>query len=143
MPSTLAKPSFGMRLQMSDLAGSVFVDVAEVTDVKYKMSGQVEDVTAHDTSVPWRTRITTLLSFGPVTFSVNYAPLNATHQATSTGFTYVFKNRQERTYKLIDPDSEETLTFYAVISDIDHERTVAGVKKANVTLQGSGEPTFS
>lgn len=140
MPSTLAKPSFGMRIQMSDLSGSTFVDVAEVTDVKYKESGQVEEVTAHDRGVPWRTRIITLLSYGPITFSVNEVPLHATHSATS-GFKYVFRNRQERMYKLVDPDGEETESFYAVISDIDHERTVAGVKKANITLQGSGAPT--
>lgn len=142
MPSTLAKPSFGMRLQVGDSTGSVFTDIAEVTDVKWKETGQVEDVTAHDTGVPWRTRIITLLSYGPVTFSVNEVPLNATHSATA-GFKFIFRNRQERQYKLVDPDGEETETFYAVISDIDHERTVAGVKKANITMQGSGAPATS
>lgn len=142
MPSTLAKPSFGMRLQVGDSSGSTFVDVAEVTDVKWKESAQIEDVTAHDTGVPWRSRIPTLLSYGPVTISVNEVPLNATHNATA-GLKYIFRNRLERQYKLVDPDGEETETFYAIISDIDHERTVAGTKKANYTFQGSGAPTTS
>ncbi len=142
MSSTLAKPAYGYILQMADASGGNFATIAEVKDIQLDMTAQVEDVTSHSTNVPWRTRITTLLSFGPVTFPINWAPGDSSHNST-TGILSVFKGRLERNFKLIDPDLGTLITFAGVISDMKGGLPVAGVKGATVTIQGSGAPTFA
>ena len=99
-------------------------------------------MTAHDNTLPFTQHVATLLTYGPVTFSINWVPNNSTHDKT-TGLRYVWINRQERTFKIVDPDGLESDTFNAVIESIDREMTVGGVKKGSVTLRPSGTPTFA
>lgn len=141
MSSTLAKPSFGIILEMSDAAGTNFTPIAEVKDLNFDMTAQVEDVTSHSSGAPFRQRITTLLSFGPITFPVNWVPDDSTHNAT-TGLLSVWKAREERTWKLTDPDVGDLVTFFGLVSDIKGAYSVAGVKSGSITIQASGEPTF-
>lgn len=139
--STLAKPSQGTLLQMADATGGNFATIAEVKDIGVDMTAQVEDVTCQ-TSGGWRVKITTLKSYGPVTFPVNWVPGNSTHNNT-TGIMYVFSNGVERNFKLVDPDLGTLVTFPGVISDIKGGMPVAGVKNASVTIQSSGAPTIA
>lgn len=142
MSSTNAKPSFGTLLKMSDASGSNHATVAEVGDINFDFTAQVEDVTSHSTSVPWRTKITTLLQAGPITFPINFVPGSSTHGGT-TGLFYVYKNRQERNWMLYDPDVGELFRIDGFVSDIKITASVAGVKKGSVTIQGSGQPTWT
>lgn len=142
MSTTAAKPSFRTLLQMADANGANFATIAEVMDISWGITAKTEDTTSHSNTVPWTTIITTLMTMGPVEFTVNFVPNDATHNAT-TGLTYVVQNRTERQFKIIDPDSLETYTFAAVITSLKRTATVAGVKKGTISMMGSGQPTLS
>ena len=142
MATTAALPSFKTLLQMADAADANFATIAEVTDLSWGISAKTEDTTSHSNLVPWTTAVATLLTMGPVEFQVNFVPNDATHDDT-TGLTYVVQNRTERKWKIIDPDSLETYTFDAIITNLKRTATVGGIKKGSITLMGSGQPTLS
>lgn len=142
MPSTLATPAFGIALQMADVAGTNFTTIAEVKDVNMTLSAQIEDGTSHSSGTPWRVKVPTLLNAGPIEFPVNWVPTAATHNPT-TGILYVWKNRQERLFRLVFPNGGPTWQGYAVIENVKLGGPTAGLLGASVTLQGSGEWTLA
>jgi hypothetical protein len=141
MASTKARPAFKTLLQMADANGANFATVAEVKDINWKMTSQIDETTSHSNLVPFRTYVATLLTFGPVTFPVNWVPLDETHDGT-TGLLFVWKNRQERKWRLIDPEGTPIYEFSALIASIDGGAPVAGIKHASISLTSSGEPDF-
>ena len=77
-----------------------------------------------------------------ISAAVNWVPNNSTQNST-TGVLYVQSQRQERNYKIIDPDLGELVNFNAFITDFDGGLPVEGLKNAKINFKGSGAPTFS
>lgn len=141
--STTAEPAFGTLLKLcTDANGTSPTTIAEVKDVNMNLDAQIEDATTHSTSVPWRVKVATLLNMGTVEFMVNWVPTAATHNGTA-GILYVFAQREERTYQLVETDAgSTTYEFNAIVQAIKMGRPTAGLRSGNVTLAGTGEPDF-
>lgn len=142
MPTTLATPAFGIALQMADSSGNNFATIAEMKDFNMTLSAQIEDSSAHNASAPARTKVPTLLNFGPIEFPVNWVPTAATHNPT-TGILYVWKNRQERLFRVVFPNGGPTWSGYAVVENVKIGGPVAGLLAGSVTMQGSGDWTLA
>ena len=142
--STTAEPAYGTLLKLcSDANATSPTTIAEVKDVNWNLDAQIEDATTHSTSTPWRVKVATLLNFGSVEFMVNWVPTGATH-GDATGILYVFANRLERTYQIVETDSgDTTIQFNAVVQAIKTGRPVASLRSGNITLAGTGTPDFS
>lgn len=142
--STTAEPAYGTLLKLcSDASAASPTTIAEVKDVNWNLDAQIEDATTHSTSTPWRVKVATLLNFGSVEFMVNWVPTGATH-GDATGILYVFANRLERTYQIVETDSgDTTIQFNAVVQAIKMGRPVASLRSGNITLAGTGAPDFS
>lgn len=142
--STTAEPAYGTLLKLcSDANGTSPTTIAEVKDVNWNLSAQVEDATTHSTATPWRVKVATLLNMGGCEFMVNWVPTAATHD-DATGILYVFAQRAERTYQIVETDSgDTTIEFNAIVAAIKMGRPLAGLRSGNVTLEGTGAPDFS
>jgi predicted secreted protein len=141
--STTAEPAFGTLLKMcADANGTSPTTVAEVKDINFNLDAQIEDATTHSTAVPWRVKVATLLNMGSVEFMVNWVPTAATHDGI-TGVLYVFAQRAERTWQLVETDAGSTTYEYqAIVQGIKMGRPTAGLRSGNVTLAGTGQPDF-
>lgn len=141
--STLAEPAFGTLFNMcTDASGTSPATVAEVKDMNFTVSTQIEESTTHSTGTPWRTRVATLNDIGGVEVMVNWVPTDATHNA-STGVLAVQVARAERTYQIVETDSgTTTIEFNAVIQSIKMGRPFAGLRSGNISLMGTGVPDF-
>lgn len=139
--STLAKPAFGSVLQMSDVNGANHQTIAELRDFGFKVGTKTETATAHSSGAPWSVDVPTINSIS-ISAAVNWVPNNSTQNST-TGVLYVQSQRQERNYKIIDPDLGELVNFNAFITDFDGGLPVEGLKNAKINFKGSGAPTFS
>jgi predicted secreted protein len=140
MAQTLATPAFGVALQLGstdDSGTATYATIAEVSDLNFTLTAQVEDVTAHSTSNPWRTKLSTLLAMTPIEAPVHWIPTAATHNPT-TGIAYVWKQRLERAYKILFPNSGPTWSGNAVVENLKFKFPIAGVQESSITLQGSG-----
>lgn len=142
--STLAEPAFGTDLNLcTDANGSSPTTIASVRDINWTVSAQIEDSSTHDISAPWRTKVPTLLNFGAVEIMTNWVPTNATH-GDAAGILYVFSNRLERSYEIVETDPGLTeIHFNALVASLKMGRPVAGLRSGNVTLEGTGVPDFS
>lgn len=142
--STTAETAYGTLLKMcSDASATSPTTIAEVADLNWGVQAQIEDATTHSTSTPWRVKVPTLLSFGPVEFMVNWSPTAATH-GDATGILAVFAARSERTYQIWETDSGTTkIQFNAVIANIKMPRGIAALRKGSITLEGTGTVDFS
>ena len=141
--STTAEPAFGTLLKLcTDANGTSPTTIAEVKDINMNLDAQIEDATTHSNSVPWRVKVATLLNMGTVEFMVNWVPTAASHNGTA-GILYVFTQREERTYQLVDTDAgETTYEFNAIVQAIKMGRPTASLRSGNVTLAGTGQPDF-
>lgn len=143
MPSTQAKAAIGLLLQMSDSTGGNHATIAEVMDTDYDVKADTVDVTAHSNGTRYRQFITTLFTVG-VTFQLNLTPNESSHKWTSpAGVGYVLNAGVERSFKIIDPDVGTLITFNAIVTSYKSTYAVAAQKKAAVTLQGTGAPTYA
>lgn len=140
MAQTLATPAFGIAFKLGstdDSGTAVYTTIAEVTDLNFTISAQIEDVTSHSTSNPWRTKLPTLLQMGPIEAPVNFVPAGATHNPT-TGIMYVLKQRLERAYQIIFPNGGPTWYGNAVIESAKFAYAPPSVQKSSITYQGTG-----
>lgn len=145
MAQTLATPAFGIALKLGstdDNNTATYTTIAEVGDLNFSISAQIEDVTSHSTANPWRTKLPTLLMMGPIEANVSFVPAAATHNPT-TGFLYVLKNRLERAYQVIFPNAGPTWYGNGVIASSKFQYATAGVGKSNLTIEGSGPWTLA
>lgn len=139
--STNAQPSANTLLKLcSDANGTSPTTIAELRDIDLNLLSQVEDVTTQ-TANGWRCKIVTLKD-KKVTAMVNFLPDSATHSHAS-GLHYVYDNRLERTYQIVESDTTTIYQFNAVIANIKHPRTVAGARTASVEFEGTGAMDLS
>jgi hypothetical protein len=143
MLSTLAEPAFGTLFNLcSDANGSSPTTVAEVADMNFTVSTQIEESTTHSTGTPWRTRVATLNDIGGIEVMIRWVPKDATHD-DQTGLLAVQIARAERTYQIVETDaSATTIEFNAIIQSLKMGRPFAGLRSANCSLMGSGVPDF-
>lgn len=138
--------ALGTLLKIGDGATptEVFTTISEVTDLGGpSLTLETIDVTSHDSSSGWREFIGGLLDGGEVSFTINYVPTHATHDAT-TGVLADMKNRVVRNFELVFPDSGTTTwSFSALVTGFEPGEPVDTQLTADVTLKVSGEPTLA
>lgn len=134
--STNAQPVYNTLLKVcTDASGTSPTTIAEIRDIDLNLLSQVEDVTPQ-TAGGHRTKIVTLLD-KKVTAMINFLPNTATH-GDSAGLHYLWQNRVERTYQVIESDTSTIYQFNAVIASIKHGRPVAGARTAQIEFEGTG-----
>jgi len=138
--------ALGTLLKIGDGATptETFTTIAEVTDLGGpSLTLETIDVTSHSSTNGWREFIGGLLDGGEVSFTINYLPANATHDA-STGVIADMKNRVVRNFTLVFPDSGTTTwTFSALVTGFEPGEPIDSQLTADVTLKVSGEPTLA
>lgn len=134
--STNARPAYNTLLQVcSDANGTSPTTIAEIRDVDLSLLSQVEDVTPQTASGE-RCKIITLLD-KKVTAMVNFLPDAATHSDVG-GLHYLWQNRVERTYRIVESNTTTIYQFNALIASIKHGRPVAGARTAQIEFEGTG-----
>jgi hypothetical protein len=142
--SSQAVPAFGTFLQREDPGNpGSYATVAEVGDMDFGFTTDKEDVTSHSTGIPWREFIPTLNTGDQFTTPINFAPALASHSYTS-GFLQAMFNRQVGNYKFIFVDGGSTTwALRMFVTSFKLKVPVAGVYKATVVWQITGQPTFA
>ena len=138
---TNAISAHGTLLKIGDGAVSEsFTTIAEVTNIGGP--GLALAATSHS-SAGWQEFVGGLLDGGEVTFSINYVPTHATHNAT-TGLIADMVNRTLRNFQIVFPNvGATTWSFAALVTGFDPSEPVDEVLTADVTLKLSGQPTLS
>ena len=137
--------AFGTLLKIGDGNGGseTFATIFEVLDIDGpSMSLDTIDATSHSSSGAWGEIVPSFLRPGEVTFSVNYHPTNATHNA-STGLLRDFKNRTKRNFQIVFPDGfSTTWQFAAYVTNASPAMPVADKLTQDFTLAITGQPTL-
>lgn len=139
-----AKASFGTFLKIGDGGGpESFTTILDVADISGpSLALDTEDATTHSSPNAWREFIATLLNGGEVTFTINYDPNAATHNAT-TGLIRDQKNRTLRNFQLVFPVSgNPTWAFAAFVTGFEPKAPVDSKLTAACKLKISGQPTL-
>lgn len=142
---TLAIDAYGTLLQSGDGgAPEVFTTVAEVTDISGpSLALDPLDVTSHESPGAFREFVGGLLDGGEVTFTINYVPTGATHDAT-TGLLADMVARTVRNFQLIFPDVGATQwSFSALVTAFEPAEPVDDRLSAELTLKVTGQPTLA
>lgn len=140
-----AHNSFGTKVQIGDGADpESFVDVAELMDIDGPGFGaETEDVTTHDSPNRWIEKIQTVKDGGQIAFDLLFLPGDSTHDH-STGLLKDFIDGTLRNFKVIFPvTSNNTWDVSAIVVGFSPTAPVKGALTASVTLEVSGEPSFS
>ncbi len=142
---TSALSAFGTLLKIGD-GGSpeTFTTIAEVKALNPpKLHLDTEEVTSHGSTAGWKEKVATLLEAGPVKFTVNFIPADATH-SYATGLIHDMVTRTKRNFKVVFPDAGSTTwTFAAFVSDVDISADADGVLEADIELDLTGQPTLA
>lgn len=139
-----ALSAIGTLLKIGDGAGpEVFTTIGEVGNISGPgLSTGVIDVTNHSSPDYTQEILAGLKSAGEVTFSINYIPTHATHNAT-TGLIRDWKNRTKRNFQLVWPDAGGTTwSFAAYVTGFQPTAPVEDKLAADVTLTIAGAPTL-
>lgn len=142
-----AVAGFGTLIQMGDGADpgpEVFTTIAEVQDIGGPgMETGTIDVTHQTSPGAVREFIAGLMDGGEVTFSVNWLPGDATHDA-STGLIAAQLARAIKSFKIVwaqfTPD--ELCLFDGLVTRVSPTSPVDGKLSADVTIKVSGLPSF-
>lgn len=143
--ANVAQPAINTYIKRGNAASpEVFTTVAQVRSITGPgISANVVDITTHSATDPWRTKITTLLDAGDVSFEISFIPTDATHDHTS-GLLLDFENRTLRNWQMVFPDSGATTwAFQAYVSKFSVTAPVDGVLTAAISLTITGKPTFA
>jgi len=139
--ATGAIDSHGTLLQMGDGgAPESFTTIAEVLDVTGpSLARDTHDATTHDSTASWEDVVVSVLRSGEVTFTVNYVPTGATHDA-STGLIKKYVDGTKTNFKLVLPDSGNTTQpFAAFVTGLSPGAPVSGILTMDVTLKLTGQ----
>lgn len=132
--------AFGTQLKRGDGASpEVFTAIASITKINGpKMKRETYDVTAHDTSVPWKEFIGGLKDGGEVSIEINYDP--SVHNV----LTADFEDLAPRNYQIVLPDSPPaTWAFKAVLTEFSQEAPHDNKLTASLSFKASGKPIYS
>jgi len=140
-----AVSAFGTLLKIGDGGEpETFTTIAEVTDISGpSLSADTIDVTSHDSPGGYREFIQGLKDAGEVTFTINFIPTEATHDA-STGLLKDYNDGTLRNFQLVFPDpGNTTWSFAAVVTGFEPSEPTDDKLSADVTLKISGQPTLA
>lgn len=136
----------GTKLQRSDMGSpATWSTIAEVRSITGpSMSGDILDVTSHDTVGNWREKLAGLLDAGALTFTVAFIPSHATHSA-QVGFVADFVNRTKRDHRIQFPDVAVTTWLFpnAQVTGCPITAPVDNVLTADVTLTITEPPVLA
>ena len=125
-------------------AGVAYASIASIKSLTGpSLKLDTEDVTSHDSASGWEEVVPTVLREGNVKLDLIYDPAEDSHDATAVGgLAYLLKNKYERGYKVVWPDT--TLwTFPAVVESFEPGAPVDGALTAAVSLKISGRPVLA
>lgn len=138
--------AFGTLLKIGDGGGGgeVFTTIAEVFEIGGPgLTLETIDVTHHTSTAGWREFVGGLLDGGEVSLSINYDPVDATHDA-STGLIADMEARTVRNFQLVFPDTGTTTwTFAALVTGFEPSEPIDDKLAADVSLKLSGQPTLA
>jgi len=138
--------AFGTLLKIGDggNGGESFTTVAEVTEISGPaLSLDTEDGTHHGSTAGWEEAIPTILRSGTVTFTIQYDPVGATHDA-STGLIKDMTDKTLRNFQLVFPDAGTTTwSFSAYVVGFEPGMPHDGKFTASCELKPSGQPTLA
>lgn len=140
-----AMAAFGTLLQYEDPGDpGEFITVAEVKDLSGPgMTSDVLDTTSHTSAGAFREKIASLIDAGEVTFSINYVPVDATHD-NATGLVSFMRTRVNMNWQLVWPDTAETLwAFPGIVTAFSPGAAVEDLLSADVTITLTGAPTLA
>lgn len=134
--------AFGTQLQVDDGGGVNYTSIAELKDVSGpQLSADTVPVTNHASPGAFEELIPTILHQGQITFSINYVPTGATHNA-ATGLVYLLKNKLKRSFKVIFPDTTAWISS-GYVTGFQPTEPVAGALTAAITIRPTGLPTLA
>lgn len=140
----MAIAAHGTKLKIGD-GGSpeTFTTVFEVVEITGpSLSADTADTTSHDSSKAYEEHVVTVLRTGEVTFDINYAPDDSTHDETD-GLINDYENKTLRNFELILPNpSNKTYEFSAFVTGFEPSAPHDDKLSASVTLKITGEPTY-
>jgi predicted secreted protein len=142
--ATQAIFALGTLLKIGDGGGpETFTTIAEVMSISGPgLTSDTIDVTSHSSTGGFREFIMGLSDGGEVTFTINYNPTQATHNAT-TGLLRDYINRTRRNFKIVFPDgSSTTWSFTGVVTGFSMSAPTDAQLSADVTIKVSGAPTL-
>jgi predicted secreted protein len=145
MAESNALSAFGSLLKIGDGATPEnFTTIAEVADLGGPaLKLDAIEVTHHESPGGWRENIGGLLTAGEVTFTLNFIPTEATHDA-STGLIADMVARTKRNFQLVFPDvGSTTWSFAALVTGFEPKEPIDEKLSADVTLTVTGQPTLS
>ena len=137
--------AFGSKLQYGD-AGTpeTFVDIAEVTKIKFSGLDRDDiDVTNHSSPGGGQETLPGLRKWGEVVVEANWLPTNATQNKT-TGILASFSDNSYHNFKIILPNTLDTIAFSGYISKFDPgELDVKTAGTLSFTVKLASMPTFT
>jgi hypothetical protein len=136
--------SFGTLFKIGDGAGTeAFTTVADVHDISGPtLSMGTEDVTSHSSPSGWAEYCATVGDGGEVTFSINYNPTAATHNATN-GLLADMAARTLRHFKLVFSNTGATTwNITAIVTKFEPKAPVKGKLTADVGVKITGLPSL-
>jgi predicted secreted protein len=138
--------AFGTLLKIGDggTPTEVFTTIAEVTEIGGpELSLDTVDGTTHSSTGGWEEVIPTILRSGEVSFTIQYDPVGATHDA-STGLIKDMTDKTLRNFQLVFPDTGSTTwTISAYVTGFSPSMAVDGKLSADCSLKLSGQPTLA
>lgn len=141
----MAEAGIGTLLKIGD-GGSpeTFTAIAEVLDITGpNLSTDTEDGTHQQSPGGFEEVVPTILRTGEVTFTIQFLPTHATHNAT-TGLVADWKNKTLRNFQLVFSDpASTTWAFAAYVTGFQPQSPVGGKRTADVTLKVTGQPTLA
>ena len=134
----------GTELQMSDSAFQNHTPIAEILTITGPtMNRDQLDVTNQGSTGGFREFINGLINLGSLSFSINYIPTAATHDA-ATGLLDVFESGEVREFNLVFPDGGNTTwVLRGIVNGFEVSVPVDAQLTADITIVLTGVPTFA
>jgi predicted secreted protein len=129
--------AFGAKLQYETAVPTVFADIAGIRDMSGPgVSGDVVDVTTHDSPSAFREFLKTVIDPGEVSFDIVYDPEDAAGQGALEDESVA---RTFKTYRVVyNTTGAKTWEFNACVTQLEPNQPVEGEISASVSLKLSG-----
>lgn len=120
------------------------ITIGEVFDISGPgLSRDTIEVTHHQSPARWRELIKSLKSGGEITFSINYNPVDTTHNA-ATGLLGDFNNETTvDSWQVVFPNTGATTwSFPGILTNFSPSQPIDDRLAADCTIAVSGQPTL-
>lgn len=135
--------AFGTQLRRDTTGSGVFDTIANVGDISGPgRTREAIEVTTHDSPDDYREFIKGLKDGGEVTATINYDPVETSHQVLDDDF----EEKDLRDYQIVvlpGTADEHTWDYAALITNLGESYPVEGQMTRDVTFKISGKPTLT